>query len=388
MKRAICWIWLFFATWGNAAELPAFSWDTIPRWGFLSFAGTAVTDVEARYIADNFSIATLFWIPGKTGERQRAEEMMLESAETLKTLNADLKLLIYWNSTLASDHYVAFREFEAHPAWKMVDRDGNDVTVRGKVLRYDVSNADLRDWWSDQAAMASQSPFIDGIFADAVAKIELNKKNLFESRMEAGDFEAAVNGMHEMLAQTQLKMGPDSLLIYNGLRGDLRPGMWAHGGADYLAESDGACVEHFLVHSARSPDGALRVSHVLRDIELIREASAQGKMVLVKAWPQTSTFLDPEFKTMSEAERRAILKREVTFPLAVFLIAAEKNCYLNYGFGYRRECLPLAHLSEYDHPLGAPLGKAVHDGLTFSRSFEHADVWVDLANESAKITWH
>lgn len=374
----------------GAANLPEFSWETVPRWGFFSFSGESVTDEEARYIADNFPIATLFWVPrGSLGDRQQAEMMMLRSAKLVKELNPDLKLLYYWNSTLAFDHYAAFREFEANPSWKMVDREGKDVTVRGSVLRYDVTNSELREWWSEQAAIANQSPYIDGLFVDAVAKVELNKRNVYDARMAPGDFEKSVAGIHAMLALTKRKIGEENLLIYNGLRGDLRPGLWEHGGLEYLAdgEGDGACMEHFLIHSVRAPDQSLRVDHVLRDIELIREASSRGKIVLVKAWPNVLTFLEPEFKAMSMAEKEAVMRREITFPLALFLIAAEKNCYFNYSYGYQRECLPLYHLPEYDKPLGQPLGTAIQDGDTFTRSFEHADVRVNLSREEAGIVW-
>ncbi|HAV11890.1 MAG TPA: hypothetical protein DCX06_00125 [Opitutae bacterium] len=370
-------------------HFPDFSWQTIPRWGFLSFEGDSITNKEANYIAMNYPIATLFWLPrGHIENRQQAESQILRSAKQIKEINPTIRLLYYWNSTLANDHYSAFREFEAKPSWMMTDKHGEPVTVRGDVLRYNVADPGLRDWWSEHAAKAVRSPYLDGIFADAVAKVELNRRNVYEAKMRPGDFEDAVAGMHTMLALTQQKMGEGKLLVYNGIRGDLRPGMWSHGGAVYLKEADGACMEHFLIHSARRPSGELRVEHVLLDIELIRAAAAQGKLVLVKAWPQSATFLDPHFKRMSNETKKSILKEELLFPLSLFLIAAEENCYFNYGFGYRRECLPLHHLSEYDQPLGAPLEAAVQTGMQFSRRFEHATVRVDLKTQIGQINWH
>ncbi len=369
--------------------MPAFSWDKIPRWTFLSVNDTIVTDEEARYIASNFPIAFLFWIPsGPARENQFAEEKILASIKVVKELNPQMKVFYYFNSTLAFDHYAAFREFEKHPDFKMVDKKtGNAVVVRDDVLRYDVTNPKLREWWSEQVAKAVSNSYVDGVWADAVCKIELNKRNVFDKSMNPGDFEKAVSGMHEMLALTKQKIGDGKLLFYNGLRGDLRPGMWEHGGITYLNECDGACVEHFLTHSSRTPDGKLIISHVLKDIELIRKAAAMNKIVVVKAWPKTAMFTDPEFLKLSVEEKQAILRDEITFPLALFLIAAEKNCYFNFSFGYRRSCLPLYHLPEYDKPLGAPLRAAEQEGLILTRDFEHATVWVNLGTEEARIDW-
>ena len=42
---------------------------------------------------------------------------------------------------------------------------------------------------------------------------------------------------------------------------------------------------------------------------------------------------------------------------------------------------------EFDKPLGPPLGDAIRNGWTYQREFEHASVFVDLENKTAKIDW-
>lgn len=42
---------------------------------------------------------------------------------------------------------------------------------------------------------------------------------------------------------------------------------------------------------------------------------------------------------------------------------------------------------EYDKPLGPPAGPAVRKGFTYTRKFQHADVWLDIKKRQGKITW-
>ena len=42
---------------------------------------------------------------------------------------------------------------------------------------------------------------------------------------------------------------------------------------------------------------------------------------------------------------------------------------------------------EYDKPLGPPAGPAVCKGSTYTRKFQHADVWLDIKKRQGKITW-
>jgi hypothetical protein len=43
---------------------------------------------------------------------------------------------------------------------------------------------------------------------------------------------------------------------------------------------------------------------------------------------------------------------------------------------------------EFDRPLGPPKADATWQGLTATREFAHASVWVDLTTKQARIDWH
>jgi hypothetical protein len=81
------------------------------------------------------------------------------------------------------------------------------------------------------------------------------------------------------------------------------------------------------------------------------------------------------------------------FALAAFLIVANDNSFLR--------LYPLEEegdfdwndvdwtCDEYDYPLGPPKGKGISTSdMIYERSFEYADVWLDIANTDYVITWY
>jgi hypothetical protein len=77
------------------------------------------------------------------------------------------------------------------------------------------------------------------------------------------------------------------------------------------------------------------------------------------------------------------------YPLAIFLICAEKYSYFRVHEGYSANEGPrwMRWFPEYDKLLGPPKGPAVKNGLVYTRSFDHADVWLDIGKREGKIAW-
>ncbi|MHC4736792.1 MAG: putative glycoside hydrolase [Planctomycetota bacterium] len=69
------------------------------------------------------------------------------------------------------------------------------------------------------------------------------------------------------------------------------------------------------------------------------------------------------------------------------LIAAQENCYFSYSWGWREQHGSLVDYPEFHKPLGKPKGKAKKENWVYTRTYEHASVWVDLAQRRAKIDW-
>jgi hypothetical protein len=87
------------------------------------------------------------------------------------------------------------------------------------------------------------------------------------------------------------------------------------------------------------------------------------------------------------AELLQLARERLTFPLACFLVAAQPGSQFCYSWGYREEHGMLDAYPEFDRPLGPPQADAKWVGLTATREFAHASVWVDLTTKQARIDW-
>jgi len=132
--------------------------------------------------------------------------------------------------------------------------------------------------------------------------------------------------------------------------------------------------------------GAKDLDMMAADIEAMSKASKAGKIIIFKAWPGFHQK-DTQLMKRPHEEIVKIAAKNITFPLASFLIAAGPNCYFQYTWGWNADNGTFDWYPEFDKPLGAPKGDAKRDGFKYTREFEHASVFVDLEKKTAKIDW-
>ena len=142
----------------------------------------------------------------------------------------------------------------------------------------------------------------------------------------AQKYAAIESGIGETLDLLKQEIGPDTTVIYNGIRSV--PNGWEHGGLKYLQHADGVIVEHFNAFQSRAPQ------QIAEDMNRMVQAGQEGKVVILKAFPGFS-WIDKEMMQKPEAELLELAKLEITFPLAAFLIVAQEHFYFNYTWGYR-----------------------------------------------------
>jgi hypothetical protein len=362
--------------------LPAFSWDRIPVFNHMAKPDAHLTPDEAKHLA-RFPMVTVEKSHAR-GVGVSCEEGIYQAARQIKDANPGTKVLFYLNVVIDWPGYEASATFERHPEWRLRDRSGNEVTFRGRFL-FDLSQPALREWWSDTVAGAMRRAALDGVFADGVPKVAMAEAS---NRKLWGDakYEAVEHGLRELLALTKRKIGPEKILLINGLRGRLQS--WKDGGLRYLEHADAAMIEHFAGVSSVGQDGRLNPEIVLADLDLMRQAAQKGKLIQVKAWPAFAHgFPDASKFPASQAERVRLARQQIEFPLAAFLIGAEKHCYFGYSWGYTLDDGWMEWYPEFDRKLGPPKGPAQRTGWHFTREFEHARVQVDLAREWGKVEW-
>jgi len=369
MKLSIAAILLLHVTLKSlpaAGALPPFSWDHVPVCAHVGKVSDDFTPEEVDFLAKHFDFITIEKAQALR-KRGDTEAGIAEAALQIKQRNPKAKVVFYWNAFLDIPQYKAHKTVP--PDGHLKDLQGNPVMVRKTVATLDLSRADVRTWWTDVAANAVTEGGSDGIFADALPQVIApgKRKLLGEEK-----YQALNNGLVTMLKEARAKLGPDKLIIYNGLRGN--------DGAQFLPLTDGAMIEHFNHFSSTG-----KVNMAL-DIEAMRKAGQAGKLVAMKAWPGFS-WLDEAQMKKPHAELVKLARERITFPLACFLVAAEKNSFLCYTWGYREDQGAFEWYPEFDKPLGPPKGQAERKGWTYQREFEHASVFVDLESETAKIDW-
>jgi hypothetical protein len=289
-----------------------------------------------------------------------------------------MTVLFYWNSFLNYPLYDACKEFKQHPDWVFRDSEGNPLYKVRRLEQYNVLNADFRQWWASIAGTAVTDYGCDGIFMDAL--LQTTSPKWVKRGWGQGNERLVTTAVTDMMVRAKKSMGSGAVLLYNGLRSSDRGETMR--GHEFLAHADGATVEHFGAFQSRTRDS------IARDIEAISRAGKAGRIVVVKGWP------DPEFtwlnrtKMQEPPERLATEAREkITFPLACYLVAAQKDSYFCYSWGYREQHGSFVDYPEFHRPLGAPKGDAARNGWVYTRSFEHLDVWVDVSRRTAKLTW-
>ncbi len=346
---------------------PPFSWERVPVYAHVGKTSGDFTPEQLDFLAKHFDFITIEKHQA-SHQHGSTEAGFAVAVREIKKRNPNAKVLYYWNASLdTSSNRGVYESMKTFPADGFLkDRDGAPVMRRKTVPNYDLTRQDVREWWSDAAAKAVHELGADGIFADAMGQDEA--RGLDDEKLAA-----LVSARVELLEETRRKIGPDKLIIYNGLLKDDPKAL--------LRFADGAMIESFGHPKYGDSREALTEA-----FEATRAAARDGKIVLLKGWPGF-TFREEDMMRKPRAELADLAKVHITLPLAWFLVAAQPHSYFCYTWGYREMHGTFDWYPEFDHPLGPPKGAAIRDGWTYRREFAHASVSVDLAKKTATIDW-
>lgn len=354
---------------GAPAGLTGFNWDRVPLNLHFGKRKGDLTDAEIDFIASHGQLIALE--KGHGAEVHGSTEAgIADTARRLKQRNPDVKVLFYLNAFINWTGYESFKTYR--PEWTLRDVEGKEVMKTATVSRPDPSNAEFREWWSDVVAAEMKRGPIDGLFADALPQA---LTPAFAQEVGPEKAQAVVAGLREMLALTKRKIGPDRIVLVNGTRSTNYREILDWEGID------GVMIEHFDAINTTEP------ADIKADLDTIALAAAKGKFVVIKAWPGF-TFIDREAMSRPHDEKLQLARERITFPLACYLAAVQPGSYFCYSWGYVSDSGMLDSYPELDRPLGPPLADAIWDGLTATREFAHAKVWVDITTKQARIDWH
>jgi hypothetical protein len=352
----------------SAVRLTGFTWDRVPLNLHFGKRTADLTNSEIDFIAGHSRLIALEKSHGVTPHGS-TEAGIADSARRITQRNPAAKVLFYLNAFINWPGYDAFKTYR--PEWTLRTVSGEIVTHPSGTPRPDPSNADFREWWSEVVAHANRTAPLGGVFVDALPQAI---SPALAKQVGAAKARAIVAGLREMLALTKRKLGPDRLVLANGLRTtDFREILDWEG-------IDGVMIEHFGGFKTDTP------TDIKADLDSVALAAAKGKFVVIKGWPGFN-WLDKEMMQRPYAELLKLARERLTFPLACFLVAAQPGSHFCYSWGYTHTHGMLDPYAEFDRPLGPPKGDATWEGLTATREFAHASVRVDLTTRQARIDW-
>lgn len=351
---------------------PLFSWETVPIAFHFGNMENLLSNEEAAFVASKSSITVL-----EKGHGLKAvgstEKGIEAEAIKLKKLNPEMKVIFYWNAFLDYALYDAHEEYNKHPEWWLTKLDGQPDLKQGRIKRYDLSNEEVRAWWTSVAKKAVVNGSTDGVFMDAFNQV-MHPSNVKLWGQEK--YDAIQQGLASLVQETRESIGEDKLIIYNGIRST--PSSYV--GDEFPEYTDALMLEHFAHFNSRTKEC------MLQDIIETEKAGKNGKIVFFKAWPGFS-WLDAEWMNKPIEEKRIEAQKNLEFALAAYLVAAQEFSFFTYNWGYRLEYGCLEWYPEFDRPLGKPLGDMTKKGWILSREFEHVSVWINLESKVAKIEW-
>ena len=352
----------------RVVRLTGFSWDRVPLNLHFGKRSGDLTEAEVTFVAQHSSLIALEKSHG-VNPHGSTEAGIADSARRIVAQRPGAKVLFYLNAFINWPGYAAFATYR--PEWTLRDSAGEVVRHPSGTPRPDPSLPAFREWWSDVVAAAHRDAPLGGVFIDALPQALAPG---LARQVGAAKAREVVAGLREMIALTRRKLGPERIILVNGLRTtDFRELLEWEG-------IDGLMIEHF---GSFKTD---RAEDIRTDLESIALAAAKGKFIVLKGWPGFN-WLDAEQMRRPRAELLALARERITFPLACFLIAAQPGAHFCYSWGYTDIHGMLERYPELERPLGPPRGDAVWQGLTATREFAHASVRVDLATKQARIDW-
>lgn len=359
------------------ARYPQFSWERIPLYMHIRKA-KSFTDEEIAFLS-KFPLITFEKANGHQ-DYGSIEAGTLAAAKAVKEISPDTKILYYRNVMVHYGGYAANTELDTLANAFLQDKNGRTKLVRNRVEAYDLANPDLRNWWVNTCRAMTGDPNIDGVFLDG--NIKALVPGYLAREIGAAKKQQTMDGYHLMMKQTREAIGADKLMLANILRA-----RFDNAGLEYLDYFDGSYLEGFF----HNVGGASYEEYVSKGIDAMQKAARQGKIIAF-----TSGFITPrntsaqgidEAHAAVESFEQA--RAALTYPLAVFLVCAEKHSYFRVHEGYSANENDhwMRWFPEYDNPLGPPDGPATKVGFRYTRKFQNAMVHLDIQKRTASIQW-
>lgn len=356
------------------ASYPEFNWNTVPMVADVC-SQTGFSASEAQFLATHFGIVELEGGQGINGQVPYFDEEAADfaAAAQLKQYNPNVKVIAYWQAQVYLPNlYQADKAVQS--SWLIEPPNGvGNVT-------FNQQNPSFQNWWVNTAVNIVANKNIDGLFIDGASAYPT--------------VNTATYSMMQSLQQGLAGLDKPSLVLYNGL---VLQGISPLTTLYYMKYANGGMIEHFDFHPSVDPNGD-SPQIMSQQMQYIMALGEEGKIVIVHGWPDFY-WIDPGIGSVPYQTLAANARSQITFPLAAFLVCAQKYTYFSYSWGYLdtqgsillqqvgTKTVDTNWYSDLENSLGNPLGEPIINGYQWTRQFEHASVWVNLQTHQANITW-
>jgi hypothetical protein len=325
---------------------PKFSWDRVPR-TMLIRKPSPFTAEQYKRVANRYDVVVL----------EKANGGMpgyWEKAASLKKVNPDIKALYYWNSRIYFGHNGVDDSIED----KWDEYIDPHFVIRGRLPTFQRENPELVEWWA--GVCHKVMGLVEGYAADGVTPFQ--------------DFDNWEHGSPVDGYFIDKKGVPISMLkpLYDGST-DYKFGMNNNGDVrNRIPYLDGTYREGWA-------GGA---DEIAKAIALAQESGRNQKLTMLR-------------NPVHNATGKRNVEDRVDEMLAIYLTYAEKYAYFYWAptvDASEPDWMWITdYVDQFNRPLGKPLGDAIKDNWTYSRSFERCDVFFHLKSDSgrrvSRILW-
>ncbi|MFY8327631.1 putative glycoside hydrolase [Pseudoalteromonas sp. ZZD1] len=372
----------------NSDKYPEFSWDTMPLYMHV-WKHTSYTKDELNYLAQ-FPLITIEKAQGK--KEGTIQAGTLKAAREIKQINPNSKIL-YYKNIIIDWHSGASQALASIPNGYLQAANGDYPVVneQSKAKFFDISKAEVQQWWlKDAKAMVSDAA-IDGLFIDANIKVLIGYYFAKSKKLGEPKADALIAGYHELLGKINEQFGQDNIILGNIIRA-----RFANAGLEYMEYFDGSYFEGF----EHNVGGISKPDYLVKGIEAGQKAAQAGKILAFTAGLGKALKQDSSGIGLDEARQKVDsiqhIQKRLDYLTAIFLVMAEKYSYFypHDGFGVRTnnkgEQLNRAWMRTFPlfkNRLGAPKGPAKRTGYIFTREFEYCSVYLNVETGEARLTW-
>ena len=193
----------------TSADLPQFSWDTLPVF-FHSSNKTGQYNKDALQTIAKFQMATIEkWMGIDINDTDDEDEMVL-AMKAIKEVNPKISTYFYMNSFKDCPEMTRMtRELSEHPDYALRDSSGEKVKNSQGFYVFDISKPEVRKRWLNTCLNATKFANGDGCFCDSSQHVN----STFKPNLPKSELEAWGEGLLNLTREVQEALGDDKLLI-------------------------------------------------------------------------------------------------------------------------------------------------------------------------------